>query len=265
MGLFALLLLRQALALLLQPGAVVALPWNAATAVHFQNPFGRVVQEVAVVGDGHYGAAEAFEEHLQPLDRFGVQVVGRLVQQQHVGLGQQQAAQRHAAFFTTRQQADLGVPGRQTQRIGGDFQLVLGVGAGGGNDGFEFGLLGGQRVEVGVFFAIGDVHLFQALFGRKHRTHRLFHRFTHRVLVVEFGFLLQVTDAQACHGQRFTLVFLVDTGHDLEQRGLARAIEAEHANLGTREKREGNVLQELAFGRHRLADAVHGINVLGHR
>ena len=46
-----LLLLLQALLLLLQPGAVVALPRNAAAAVEFEDPLGRVVEEVAVVGD----------------------------------------------------------------------------------------------------------------------------------------------------------------------------------------------------------------------
>ncbi|MET3917430.1 hypothetical protein ABID97_004212 [Variovorax sp. OAS795] len=90
---------RQAFALLLEPGAVVALPGNAAAAVHFQDPLGRVVQEVAIVGDGHHGAGEALKEHFEPLHRFRVQVVGRFVEQQHVGLGQQEAAQRHAPLF----------------------------------------------------------------------------------------------------------------------------------------------------------------------
>ncbi|MCI1710681.1 MAG: hypothetical protein LKM39_10580 [Chiayiivirga sp.] len=63
-------------------------------AVEFEDPLGGVVEEVAVVGDGHHGAGEALQELLQPVHRFGVQVVGRLVEQQHVGLGQQQ---RHSA------------------------------------------------------------------------------------------------------------------------------------------------------------------------
>jgi hypothetical protein len=50
------------------------------------------------------------------------------------GLRQQQLAQRHAALLAAGQRADLRVPGRQAQRVGGDLQLVLGVGAGGGDD-----------------------------------------------------------------------------------------------------------------------------------
>ena len=55
--------------------------------VQFQNPFCGVVQEVAVVGNRHHGARKAREELLQPIDRLGVQVVGGLVEQEHVGLG----------------------------------------------------------------------------------------------------------------------------------------------------------------------------------
>ena len=141
---------------------------------------------------------------------------------------------------------------------------MLGVGASRGDDGFELGLFGRQRVKVSIFSTIGNVDLFEARLGGKDGAHRLFHRFAHRVLVVELGFLLQVTDAQARHGDGFAFIFLVDPGHDLEQRGLARAIEAQHANFCAWKKRERNVFQELALGRHRLADTVHGINVLGH-
>ena len=188
------------------------------------------------MGDRHDSTGKALEKHFQPLDRLGVQVVGGFVEQQHIGLGQQQAAQRHAALFATGQQADLGVPRRQAQRVGGDLKLVLGVGAGRCNDGFELGLLGSQRVKVGVFGAVGDVDLFQACLGGKDRTHRFLDRFAHRVLGVELGFLLQVANGQPWHGQRFAFELLVHAGHDLEQGGLAGAIEAQHANFGAWEK-----------------------------
>jgi hypothetical protein len=70
---------------LLQPAGVVALVRNAGAPVEFQNPLGGVVQEVTVVGDGHHGARKALQEQLEPVHRFGVQVVGRFIEQQHVG------------------------------------------------------------------------------------------------------------------------------------------------------------------------------------
>ena len=54
-------------------------------AVEFENPLSGVVEEVAIVRHRHHGAREAREELFQPFDRFGVEVVGRFVEQQHVG------------------------------------------------------------------------------------------------------------------------------------------------------------------------------------
>ena len=116
---FALLLRLQPALFLVQPVGVVALPGDALAAVQLQNPLGRVVQKVAVVGDRHHGARVALQKLLQPVHRLGVQVVGRLVEQQHVGFGQQQTAQRDPALFTAREHTDHGVPGRQAQRVGG--------------------------------------------------------------------------------------------------------------------------------------------------
>ena len=57
---------------------------------------------------------------LEPLDRFGVEVVGRLVQQQQVGLFQQGHAQGHAAPLAAGELSHRHVVGRQHQRVGGD-------------------------------------------------------------------------------------------------------------------------------------------------
>ncbi|VTR32184.1 Uncharacterised protein [Serratia fonticola] len=54
-------------------------------------------------------------------------MVGRFVQQQHVWLFQQQAAQRYAAALTTGQVGDFCIPLRQAQCIGGTLQLGVEV------------------------------------------------------------------------------------------------------------------------------------------
>src|SRR5690606_25068867 len=78
-GLLLVLFLPEALVLLLEPLGVVALPGNAAAAVQLEDPLGGVVEEVAVMGDGHHRARVALQELLQPFHRFGVEVVGGLV------------------------------------------------------------------------------------------------------------------------------------------------------------------------------------------
>lgn len=69
------------------------------------------------MGDDQDGAFVVDQVLLQPGDGFRVQVVGRFVQEQHVGRFQQQLAQRHAAFLTTRKVGDVGVVRRAAQRL----------------------------------------------------------------------------------------------------------------------------------------------------
>src|SRR4029450_5952748 len=60
---------------------------------------------------------------------------------------------------------------------------------------------------------------------------------------VELGLLLEQTDRRARRELRLAAVVLVLPGHDPQQRRLARAVEAEHADLGAWEKRERDVLE----------------------
>ena len=228
--------LHQAFLFLFEPGAVVALVRNTGAAVEFQNPFGRVVQKVAVVGDRYHGAGVTLQKLLQPIDRLGVQVVGGLVQQQHIGFGKQQTAQGHAALFTTRQNLDPGVPGRQAQGVGGNFQLVLGIGTGAADDGLHLGLFSRELVEVGVGLTVGGVDLVQPCLGLEQSAHAGLHAFTHALGRVELRLLWQITDVQIGHRRCLALDLLVHAGHDLEQGGLARAIGTQHADLRAGEK-----------------------------
>ena len=59
------------------------------------------------MGDGDDGALVLAQMLLQPLDTLGVQMVGGLVEQQHVRLAQQQAAQSHAAALASAESGNL--------------------------------------------------------------------------------------------------------------------------------------------------------------
>ena len=217
------------------------------------------------MGDGHHGAGELLQELLQPVHALGVQVVGGLVQQQHVGARQQQAAQGHAALLATGQVADLGIPRRQAQGVGRHFQLQLDVvGTGGLDDGLVLGLLGRQGVEVGVRLGVGGVDLFQLLLGLDDLAQTALDGLAHGLLGIQLRLLRQVAHLDARHRHGFAVDLLVEAGHDLEQRGLAGAVGAEHADLGAREEAQGNILQDLALGWHGLAHPVHRVYVLGH-
>ena len=191
-------------------------------------------------------------------------MVGGLIKEQHVGLRQKQSAQRHAALFTAGEHTDACIPWRQAQGIGGYFQLVLGVGAGAAKDGFHLGLFFGQRIKIGTVLAIGGVDFFEPRFGLEDVPHPGFDAFAHALIGVELRLLRQIANVQTRHRHGFALKLLIHTRHDLEQRGLAGTIGAEHADLGAGKETEGNVFENELLRRNDLAEAVHGKYVLGH-
>ena len=94
-----LLLLRH---LLLEPcpagvveGVVAALVERQLLPVQVQDRVDRPVQQVAVVADDEHGVRVAREEALEPDRALEVEVVGRLVEQQHVGPREEHRGQRH--------------------------------------------------------------------------------------------------------------------------------------------------------------------------
>ena len=82
----------QPLLLLLEPGGVIALVGNAAAAVEFEDPAGDVVEEVAVVGDDQDRARIAAQMPFEPPGGFGVEMVGRLVEEEKFRLLEEELA-----------------------------------------------------------------------------------------------------------------------------------------------------------------------------
>ena len=83
---------------------------------------------------------------------------------------------------------------------------------------------------------------------------------------IEARLLRQEPDGDAVGRKRFADELVVFARHDLQQRALARAVQAEHADLGAGEKREPDVLEDDGVGRMNLPEAFHRVDVLhGHR
>ena len=149
--------------------------------------------------------------------------------------------------------------------VGGDFHLVLDVvgaaGGGGGDDGFKLGLLGGQRVEIGVRLGVGRIDLVQAL--PVTTAPRPSSTAWRTVLGVELRFLRQVADVQARHGDGFAFDLAVHARQIFSSVDLPEPFRPSTPILAPG-KRKGDIAQDLPLRRHDLADAVHGVDVLGH-
>ena len=257
-----LLLDREPRLLLLEPARVVALVRDALAAVELEDPAGDVVEEVPVMRDGDDGALVVGEEPLEPEHRLGVEVVRRLVEQQQVGRGEQQAAERHAAALAAGERRHVAVAVGEAQRVHRVVELRFELPRAAAVDlVLDRRLLGEQRVEVGV--GLGELRgdRVEAVEQVAHLAHAVLDVLAHRLLGVELGLLLEQADRRVLPelggaGRRLLLA-----GHDPQHRRLAGAVRAEHADLRPRQEREGDVRQHLALRAVELVDPVHGEDV----
>ena len=255
----------EALLLLLQVGGVVALVGERAAAVELEDPLRDVVQEVPVVGHREHGARVLRQVLLQPQHALGVEVVGRLVEQQQVGGLEQQLAQRDAAALATGQHADVGVGRRQPQRVHRLLDLAVELPRAGGLDLVEQRcLLLEDLLEVGV----GGAHLLvELLVPQDHvadALDALLHVLQDVLALVEDRLLHQDADAVAGAELGVAVGRLVQAGHHLQHGRLAGAVRSEDADLRARVERDRDVVEDDLVP-DRLADLLHLVDELRHR
>ena len=179
--------------LLLEPLLVVALVRIADAVVELEDPVRHVREEVAVVRDDDQRALEVLEVRLKAERRLGVEMVRRLVEEQHVGVRQQQAADRHAAAFAAREHLHGRVAGRaphvrhRAVHEVVDVPVVLRV-----DDLLELLHLGGGLRIVKL-----AAEVLVALHHRLRVRHALADDLRHRLRVIKLRLLRQIADLRA--------------------------------------------------------------------
>src|SRR4051812_36778720 len=119
------LFLLQPLGFLLQVSGIIGFVDVVAAAIELEHPVHDMVEEVAVVGDEDDVARIVDEMLLEPLHALGVEMVGRLVEQDDVGLLEQQAGERHAPLLAARKIVDPRIAGRTAEGVHRDLELVV--------------------------------------------------------------------------------------------------------------------------------------------
>lgn len=89
-------------------GGVIAVPVEQPPAVEFDDARAQFLQEGPVVGDKQQRAIPARQEIFQPADRVDIQVIGRLVQHEQVGLAHQRARQQNPPLHPRAERFKLG-------------------------------------------------------------------------------------------------------------------------------------------------------------
>jgi hypothetical protein len=202
---------------------------------------------------------------LQPRHRLGVEMIRRLVEEEHVRLLEQHATQRDATLLATRQPAHVGVGRRQPQRVHRHLDLVVEVPEVVRVDVLlELPLLLEQRRHLVVRHRLGELHrdFVEAVERAALVLERLLDVAAHVLRLVELWLLREETDLRPLVRPRLALKVLVDACHDAQQRRLARAVGAEDADLRAGIEREPDVLEDDTRGRNDLLQALHYIDEL---
>ena len=101
--------------------AHVVLVNHAAVRVQVEDAVDDQLHQVNIVANDHQAAREVLQEIAQPQNRVGIQVVGRLIQQHGVRIGEENTRQLHAATLTARQSGQrLGEHTLRQVQVGGD-------------------------------------------------------------------------------------------------------------------------------------------------
>ena len=192
------------------------------------------------MGDDQNGAGIFAQMVFQPMHGFRVEMVGRLVEQQEVGLRQEKLRQRHSPPFSPRQFGHFPIARRAAQRVHRLLHLRIQIPQ-------------VLRVDHVLQFrrfllrVVGVVH-HEFVVAVDHRLFRrdAFHDVAHHVLLgIKLRFLAEKTDAGAVRRPRLAHELLVHPGHDPQKRRFARAVRPENTDLGVRVEGQIDVFENL--------------------
>ena len=180
------------------------------------------------------------------------------------GFWQQQLGQRDAALLAAGEVRDAGVAGRGAQGIHRLLELGVEVpGIRGVDVLLQHAHLGQQRVEVGIRLRHRERDLVEAVELGLDRSDALLHVLEHGLGLVELGLLHEDADGVARGQLGFAVARGVEPGHDLQDRRLAGAVRADHADLRAGVERHRDVVEDELVA-DRFAGAHHRVDVFGH-
>jgi len=191
------------------------------------------------VGHRDDGAGVAGEVALEPGHRQRIEVVRRFVEEQDVGLLDEQPAQRDPAALTAGEHIDDGIRRGTAQSVHGELEPGVELPRPHRLDRILHLCL---PVEHRLHLVV--VHRLGKAFGelvvlRKQRLGigcAFLDDLEHRFPRLELGLLFQKTDTVARRPYDLSVACLLDAGHDPEQRRLSSTVETEHADLCAIEK-----------------------------
>ena len=258
----------QAFLLLLQPGRVVALERQTLAIFEFENPLGRVVEKVAIVRHGDDRAFVFVQVAFEPGDAFGVEMVRRLVEQQAGRAARAESCtarrgvfRRRRVFVTSASPGGRFIASMAISIWRSSSQAltcsILSCTAAWRLSNFSIssGSVTSPSFSESCSYSVSSARVSATASSTLPRT---------SFFGIEMRLLLEQADGKAFAQAGLAVEVLVDPGHDPQQRALARAVAAQHADLGAGIKREPDIFEDFALA-DLLGHARHLVDVfLGH-
>ncbi len=188
------------------------------------------------MGDQDHAAGIFAQMAFQPAGGFGIQMIGRLVEQQNVGRIEQQPAQRHPAPLAARQRGHVGRAVGAAQRIHRLVDLAVEI-----PKPLRLDLVLQLGHLVGGFVGVIGRDLVEAVEERLLRRHAQHDVAAHVERSIELRLLRQIADPDAVGRPGLAGEFLVHPRHDPHQGGLAGAVDADDTDLGPGIERQPDV------------------------
>ena len=197
------------------------------------------------MGDGQDGAGVGRQAALEPLHRLGVEVVGGLVEEQQVGLLEQQLAQRDATTLTAGEVVDEDVRRRAAQRVHRLVEPAVDVrGVGVVERGLEVAGFLHEGVLVGVGVADLHVGVLETLHLRLDLVDGLLDVVEDRRALGQGRLLLEHPDRGVRVDDRVAVVGVLEPGHDLEEGRLAGPVGPDDTDLRAVQERQRDVVED---------------------
>ena len=261
-----LLLLGQPLLLLLEPGRVIPLPGDALAAVELEDPAGDVVEEVAVVGDGDDGPGILLRGAVRARRRSrrrggwsarragGCRAVRGGPCRGRRGASRRRRGWRPSASPGGSRMASMAISTWRSRSQPSAASIASWTLACSSS---SFSISSGSSGSPSRAL-IASNRLSRAAGRRRRPARRCRGRPASGRASAPAGRSRSVVPGRGPGGAEEVLV---DARHDPQERALARAVAAEHADLGPRVEREPDVLEDLLLG-DRLGEVLDREDVL---
>ena len=201
--------------------------------------------------DGNDGSLILLKVLLQPVDRLCIEVVRRFIEQQYVGLLQEQSTESHTTTLATGEVLHRPIGRRTVERSHGTLKLgvhvpcVCGI-----DDVLQLSLATHQflhLVGILVIFRQAKLLIDFVVFSQRiiDVLHAFHHILTNGLRLVKRRILRQIAHAVAWAPHNIALILLVESCYDFQKGGLTGTIKTNNTYLCTIEKAEIDVLKHL--------------------